>query len=363
MTPRVAIIYLSFHSEPYIEDVANALAVEKYPKDALEFVIVDNPHPQYGSSVPYLQANILPRSGKDLPKVTILPQNENTGFAGGNNKGVEYALANNFDYVFFLNNDAYPGPNTFAPLVTAMEADQKIAIAQSFIRLHPNRHLINTSGNCIHFLGFGYCRDYRVPVEQTNYSNVIDVPYASGAAFMVRASFIREYGAWDQDFFLYHEDMEWSLRAKVLGYRVVMVRASEVFHAYDFKRSISKYFWMERNRFAVWLMYLKGGTLLLIAPAVLMMEIGSYLFAQKGGWAGEKHKVYKYWLDKTNRALWIDKRKKIQALRLITDKQLMADFTGRVDFQEPDMESAILKYIANPFFSAYWAVAKWLIFW
>jgi len=363
MTPRIAVIYLSFHSEPYIEDVAAALAAENYPKEALEFIIVDNPHPTHGSSVPYLTEHILPRSEKDLPKVTILPQTENLGFAGGNNKGVEYALAHNFDYVFFLNNDAYPGPNTFGPLAAAMETDPKIAIAQSFIRLHPDRHLINTSGNCIHFLGFGYCRDYRTPVEHKNYSSVVDVPYASGAAFTVRTSFIHDYGAWDQDFFLYHEDMEWSLRAKALDHRVVMVRDSEVFHAYDFKRSITKYFWMERNRFAVWLMYLKWGTLILILPALAVMELGSYFFALKGGWVGEKHKVYKYWLQSSNWKLWLTKRRQIQAARRISDRELTNDFTGRIDFQEPDMESVLLKYVANPFFSAYWWVARRLIFW
>ena len=49
--PKIAIIYLSFHCEPYIDDVMSALKKLTYPKDKLAFVVVDNPHPEYGSSI------------------------------------------------------------------------------------------------------------------------------------------------------------------------------------------------------------------------------------------------------------------------------------------------------------------------
>ena len=52
--PKIAIIYLSFHSEPYMDDVVSALKKITYPKDRLELVIVDNPHPEYGSSFRYI---------------------------------------------------------------------------------------------------------------------------------------------------------------------------------------------------------------------------------------------------------------------------------------------------------------------
>jgi len=360
---KIAIVYLSFHCEPYIDDVVKAMETVAYPKEDLEFIIVDNPHPQHGNSFSYLETHVMPKSGVTLPKVTILAQTENLGFAGGNNVGVDYAIQNNFDYIFFLNNDAYPTENTFTELVAAFESDPKIAIAQSMIMLHPERELINTSGNMIHFCGFGYCRDYRIPLKDRSFKKIEDVPYASGAAFMIPTILCREFGAWDKDFFLYHEDMEWSLRMKSIGYRVVVVRDSVVHHAYEFARSITKFYWMERNRFGVLLMFLKIPTLVLIAPAVLLYELGTYLFAVKGGWASEKHKLYKYWTDSKNWAMWFEKRRNIQKRRSVSDSALTHDWVGYVKFQEARVENPILRYIANPGMTAYWWLVKLVLFW
>ena len=75
--PRIAIVYLSFHCEPYIDDVVSSLQKLTYPKDAIEFIIVDNPHPQHGPSVKYLQDHVMPMSGKEIPHTTLLAQPEN----------------------------------------------------------------------------------------------------------------------------------------------------------------------------------------------------------------------------------------------------------------------------------------------
>lgn len=364
MNPKkIAIVYLSFHCEPYIDDVVRALETVEYPKELLEFIIVDNPHPQHGLSLPYLEKNVLPKSDSSLPHVTLLPQIENLGFAGGNNVGVQYAIANNFDYVFFLNNDAYPTAHTFTELLAAFASDANIGIAQSLILLHPRRDLINSSGNMIQIVGLGYCRDYQVPVAERQWPAVTDIPYASGAAFMIPTALCKQFGGWDNDFFLYHEDMEWSLRLKSLGYRVVLASRSVVYHAYEFQRSITKFYWMERNRFGVLLMYLKWPTLLLLLPAIIFYEIGTYLFAWRGGWWREKHKLYAYWVKVSTWKTWLNKRRVRQQLRSVTDRQLIKDWVGYVEFQEARIANPILQYIANPLMTAYAWLVKIIIFW
>lgn len=360
--PRIAVIYLSFHCEPYMPMVLPAMEAITYPQDRIEWIIVDNPHPVHGRSVEYLRREVLPKSGVTLPKVTIIENAQNLGFAGGNNVGVDYALAAGFDYVFFLNNDAYPAPDAFEHLVGAMEADVKIGIAQSMILLHQDKTKINTAGNAIHYLGFGYCDGYKKTCNSSDFAPVTDIGYASGAAMMVRASVIRDLGAWDPDFFLYHEDMEWSLRVRVLrGLRVVLVRDSIFYHAYDFSRSITKYYWMERNRFAVWLMYLRLRTWVLIFPMLLVMEIGQFAFAIARGWWREKVKVYVYWSKIAHWRLWLAKRRRIQRERIMTDAQLSKNFVTKILFQESVVESPVLKYIANPIMTAYWKLITHLL--
>jgi len=363
LLPKVAIIYLSFHSEQYFPDLVDALKKLNYPKDRVEFLIVDNPHPVHGLSNRYVEDHILPISGTEIPHVTYLPQPTNGGFGIGNNAGVEWARERGFDYVFFHNNDAALGEDCILKLVEAMEADSTIGIAQSMIMLFKNKEQINSSGNAFHYLGFGYCNDYKRNLADLNLPLIYDVPYASGAGIMVPMKIIRELGAWDENFFMYHEDLEWSLRLRINKYRAVCVRDSLFYHKYEFSKSISKYFWMERNRFAVLLMFYKWPTLLLILPMLFILEAGLFIFALKGGWIKEKLKVYHYWIQPSTWRLWLGKRKETQAMRKIDDREILKSCTAEVLFQEDVMQNPLLTYVGNPIMKLYYNLIMMIIVW
>ncbi len=362
--PKIAIIYLSFHCEPYIEDVVSSLKKITYPKDKLEFVIVDNPHPKHGPSVRYIEDNVMPLSGNELPHTTLLAQKENLGFAGGNNAGVDWAIEHDFDYVFFHNNDGFLAANAFEPLVEAMEGDKNIGLAQSLMLLHPETDLINSDGNMFHYLGFGYCNNYRMKYRDITYPKVKEVPYASGAALMVSTEMIKKFGTWDNDFFLYHEDLEWAFRLRAAGYKIALVSDSIFYHKYQFSRSITKFYWMERNRYGVMLMFFRWPTLLLLLPMALALEIGLWIFAFKGGWADKKKEVYQYWLKSSSWKLWLKKRKYIQKIRKVSDRYLLSYSVPGIYFQEKAMDNPLLKYIGNPVMKVYyWVVVKRLVWW
>lgn len=362
--PKVAIVYLSFHCEPYMDDVVSALKKITYPKDRLELVIVDNPHPEHGPSVKYIEENVMPLSGKEIPHVTLLPQKENLGFAGGNNAGSDWALANGFDYVFFHNNDGFMAANSLEPLVQAMENDKKIGLAQSLMLLHPETELVNSTGNSFQYLGLGYCNQYRMPVKNISLPKIKEVDYASGAALIVRTDLIRKFGAWDNDFFLYHEDLEWSLRLRCRGYKAVMVSDSVFYHKYQFSRSITKFYWIERNRYAVMLMFYKWPTILLLLPMLLILEAGLWFFAWRNGGLAKRAEVWKYWLNKKNWGIWLKKRAKIQAERVISDREMFKHSVAGVYFQDEAMEKPLLKYVGNPLMNFYyWLTVRGIMFW
>lgn len=346
-----------------MDDVVSALEKLTYPKDRVEFVIVDNPHPQHGPSVRYIEENIMPKSGVTLPKVTLIANNENLGFAGGNNVGIKYALENDFDYVFLHNNDAFVSANFLEPLVEVMEKDKNIGAAQSLLLLHPETELINSAGNAAHYLGFGFCWGYRQKLNEANLPPVKEIAYASGAGILMRADLLKKYGLLDEDFFLYHEDFEYCYRLKAVGYKIVLVRDSRVFHKYQFSRSITKYFWMERNRYGILLEFFKWPTLFLIAPMLILLEVSLMLFALKGGWFGERLKVYKYWFDSENWRVWLRKRKKIQSIRKISDRELLKEAVSKVLFQEKEMENPLLLYVGNPVMAVYWWVVRKVMWW
>ena len=363
--PKIAIVYLLYyHNESYIDDAVSALKRVTYPKDKIEFIIVSNPYPEKGHFVHYLEDTVMPLSGKDIPHVTILTQEENSGFAGGNNVGAKWAVDNGFDYIFFHNNDGFFASNALEPLVEAFQADEKVGIVQSLMLLHPETELVNSTGNSFHYLGFGFCDEYRSKIKDLNLPKLKEVDYASGAALMVRTDLLKKYGSWDGDFFLYHEDLEWSFRLRAAGYKILLVSDSIFYHKYQFGRSITKFFWMERNRHAVMLMFFKLPTLLILTPFALFMELGLWFFSFKNGYAGKRLEVYKYWLNIKNLKLWYEKRKYIQKIRTVSDRTLLKHSVAEIKFQESQMETPLLKYIANPLMRLhYFIVIKGLIWW
>ena len=362
--PKIAVIYLSYHSDIYLPDVVFAFEKITYPKEKIELVIVDNFHPEFGNSTEAAESLVMPLSNKTIPHVTFLAQPTNLGFAGGNNVGVKWALEHGFDYVYLHNDDGFIAPNVFEPLVKAMEEDKNIAVAQSLLLLYPDAEYLNNAGNCFQYLGFGFCDEYRSKLTDLNLSKVKEISYASGAACFARVELIKKYGSLDQDFYMYHEDLEWCLRFRVLGYKSVLVADSVFYHKYEFNRSIQKFFYMERNRYGVLLMFFKLPTLLLFLPIMFALEIGLWLFAWRGGWFFQKIAVYKYWLNKNNRKLWYAKRKNIQNIRKVSDRHLLSYNVPGIYFQEKAMASSLLKYIGNPVMIVYyWVVVKGLIWW
>ena len=277
---------------------------------------------------------------------------------------MEWVLAHEFDYIFFHNNDGFLAANSLEPIVEAMEADKSIGAAQSLMLLHPETELVNSAGNVFHYLGFGFCDRYRAKFFDLKLPAIKEINYASGAALMTRVDLIKQYGAWDNDFFLYHEDLEWSFRLRMVGYKIVLIRDSVFYHKYQFSRSISKFYWMERNRYGVMLMFFRWPTLVLLAPIAIALEVGLWLFALKGGWTRERLKVYRYWLDLDHWRLWLKKRAFIQRIRKINDRNLLLTARSEIAFQEKSMRNAWLIYLGNPVMKIYyWIIVRGLVWW
>jgi GT2 family glycosyltransferase len=364
MRSSVAIIYLAYHSDEYIDDFLCSLEKMTYPKELVDVVIVDNYHPEYGSGEEKIRA-VLDSSVylHRLPRVHLLPQSENLGFAGGNNVGVRWALSRGVDYVIFHNDDGYFAPEAVERLIIAMESDRSIGIAQALLLLDSDKELVNTSGNSFHYLGFGLCDNYRERRDTLPESGIADISYASGAGMIVSREIIEKYGSWDEDFFMYHEDMEWSLRLSVLKMRVVVVYDAIFYHKYNFSKSVSKFYFMERNRFAVLLMFFRLPTLILMLPMLTILELGMFLFSLRSGTLHTRLAVYQYWLRPSSWRTWLSKRRKIMEMRKITDKSLLERSVGEILFQEKVMNSSLLTHVGNPVMSLYRRFLLWLVWW
>jgi GT2 family glycosyltransferase len=364
--PKVVVMYLLWDQEPkkYLEDAIAGIKSQTYSKEDTEFLIVYNSHKQENPSQASYIEEIIEKYKDELPHTTFLNQEKNWGFSGGNNLGMQWGIDHGFDYVFLHNGDGYLGQNSLKELVEKMDKDKTIGASQAMMLLHPETDRINSAGNALHYLGFGYCQYYKYKKETVVLPEVSDVGYISGGAIMLRTDLLKTHGLWDEDYFMYHEDTDYSLRLRMQNYRTVLIRDAEFFHKYQFSKSISKYYWMERNRYTILLLYYRIPTLLLLLPVLIALEIGMWFFALKGGWWKEKVKVYKYWSKGKNWKIWLGKRKGIQENRQISDRELLKNAARGIHFQEAQMEHPLVLYVGNPIMEVYyWIVVRGLIWW
>jgi GT2 family glycosyltransferase len=346
---KIAIIIVNYNGREYINDCLGSLLVLDYPKEDYKIFFVDNASAD--DSVNFVSHN--------FSQVEIIVNKENLGFAEGNNVAIRKALAENFDYLMLINQDTISEPDFLKKLVAAAESGKQIAAVQPRIMLYPEKDKVNSLGNSIHYLGFGFSSGgYQ---KFANNLEPKEIAYASGAAVLFKKEALEKVGLFDPDFFMYHEDLDLGWRLRMAGYKILVVPSAVIFHKYQFSKSIQKYYFMERNRLICLLENYKLATLVLIFPAWLVMEIGLFLFSLKSGFWREKLRVYGYFfkLNVWRKILRI--RRFRRTIRAREDKEIVKFFTGKIEFQEID--NWLLKKIANPVFNLYWRIVKFFIFW
>jgi len=241
-----------------------------------------------------------------------------------------------------------------------MENDKNIALAQSKILYHNDKSKINSWGNEFHFLGFGYAGGNLKTDNMTD--EILDVTYTSGAGEMMRVEFLKEVGLFEETLWMYHEDVYLGLLAHYYDKRAVIVPKSEIYHKYEFASSIGRIDFMERNRYLILLWFYRWPTLILIFPALLVMELGQWFFALSKGIAAKRWQGMKYFFHLKNWQTILKIRKRIQNLRKISDRKFLFKYaTGVIDHQE--INNPILTYFVNPVLAVYWWIVKVFLLW
>ncbi len=363
MTPKVAIITVSYGHAKFMPALFVSLDRLTYPREALKIWLLDNQSPDETYEV---VRGFLDETGTKTKAgipCALIKSPTNRGFAGGNNDCMKLALAEGYECIFLLNPDTEIAPDALQPLVAALEPSG-VGAVQPLLLLAQDRTRINSAGNAIHYLGMSWCDGYRQTLDDPAAKPLLqprEVVSLSGAGMMLRAAALKEVGLFDELLFAYHEDVELSWRLRLADWSLRLVPESRVWHAYEFSRSIKKYYWMERNRFLVLLMCYQLPTLILIAPMLLALEIGMLSFAFLRGWGREKLRVYGYFLKPSSWRAFLPGWRRNRHLRKTTDRAITAGFSTRVLYQEVD--SPALRYVANPLMTLYWRLCRLLLWW
>ena len=186
--------------------------------DDTEVIVVDNASKRNEASV--IQER--------YPQIKVIKSEQNLGFAGGNNIGIKQAKGK---YLFLVNNDAVFKDYNIQALIDRIESSSSIGIVCPKIRFAWGKHPIQFAGYTPlskitirnQAIGFG---------EEDNgqYETAHPTPYAHGAAMLIKREAIEKVGLMPECFFLYYEELDWSMMFTNAGYEIWYEPACTIYH-------------------------------------------------------------------------------------------------------------------------------------
>lgn len=266
------IVIVTYRSENEIEDCINSLLSQSFK--AYEIIVVDNSPDDNTVSV----------IKKHFPFIYLIVNRNNLGYGAGNNIGVTFAHG---EYIVILNPDTVVDQNWLEELLNPIVANERLITTSKI--LTKDGSMINTCGNVIHFSGLAFTRGYGMKPD--TYPNTEVVGEFSGCSFAIKKTLYSELGGFDSNIFLYHDDVDFSIRARLRGINILYVPTSVVFHDYTLNVSPQKLYYLEKGRYMLLRKYLTKSQIMWIIPSLLITEVLTFCYAAKFGKAGIIYKI------------------------------------------------------------------------
>ncbi len=162
---------------------------------------------------------------REFPEVTLLPLNENLGFAAGNNRAIERCET---PWTALLNNDTEADPGWLQALMNAAASHPDVDFFASQVRLFDRRDLLDSAGDGMPIAGASFKIGHLQHAELHGKPKYVFG--ASAAAAMYRTSLLRELEGFDEDFFCIYEDADLSFRAQLAAHQCLYVPDAVVYH-------------------------------------------------------------------------------------------------------------------------------------
>jgi GT2 family glycosyltransferase len=216
--PSVLIVVLNWNGINDTEKCLASLLRQSYANFTI--AIVDN-----GSVDDSLQ-RLRTLEEKHRDKLIVIANEKNEGFAGGVNTGIRYAIDHSYDLVALFNNDAVADKDWLKHLVKAIEP-KMVGIATGLL-LHADGKTIDSTGDWYSTWGLAYPRGRGHKTETAAEGS--EVFGASGGASLYKTVVFKKIGLFDEDFFVYFEDVDISFRARLAGWRVMYEPKAIAYH-------------------------------------------------------------------------------------------------------------------------------------
>ena len=214
MNIEVSIITINYNG---LEDTC--ALIESIPfNENMEVIVVDN-----ASNNQETEA-----IAKRYPQVKVIKSDQNLGFAGGNNLGIQAAQGK---YLFLVNNDTVFKDFNIQALIDRIESSPEIGVVCPKIRFTWGNNPIQFAGYTtlskitVRNLAIGFGED-----DHGQYDTAHPTPYAHGAAMLIRRDAIEKVGLMPKCYFLYYEELDWSMMFTRAGYQIWYEPQCTIYH-------------------------------------------------------------------------------------------------------------------------------------
>ncbi|HEX3172650.1 MAG TPA: glycosyltransferase family 2 protein [Solirubrobacterales bacterium] len=339
MRPTLSVLIVSWNSREQLARTLPALLPELGDGD--ELIVVDNDSDDGAPETVEAQA----------PRAKLLRSGRNAGFAAACNEGARLAGG---DLLVILNPDAAPLPGFGEAIRRPWVEGRGWAAWQALVAARGAAE-INSAGNPIHFTGIVWAGGHGRPIAEAPPAG--EVPVLSGACLAIPRRIWEEAGGFPAPFFLYHEDVDLSLRLRLTGGALGIEPSAVVDHDYEFGASEGKWRWLERNRWAFLIRVYPAALLWLLAPALLVTELALIPASIAGGWWRQKFAAtvdVVRWLPRLLR-----ERRHVQATRTVSAAEFASWLTPVLD--SPFIPAVARGGPARLLLRSYWRTALFLL--
>lgn len=242
---KLAVIILNWNQpELTVQCLNSVLAAKRGERINLEVILVDNfSQPEVVEKLKQRIDQVRFQKRNRKVSFVLIENKENLGFAEGNNQGIRQALKNNADYLFILNNDTEIEQNCLTELIKTAEKNPKAGVVAPKIyyapgfEFHQDRYQKKDLGRVIWYAG-GTIDWINVlgrhigvdEVDQGQHDQEKEPSFATGCAFLAKKEVFKKIDFFDKRFFLYLEDLDFSLRTTKAGFKILFNPRALVYH-------------------------------------------------------------------------------------------------------------------------------------
>lgn len=267
---ETSVIIVTYNNKNQIKDCLVSVLSEK----PSEIIVVDN---NSNDGTPDLIKKL-------FPQVKLIYNPKNGGYSRGINIGVENTKK---EYLIVLNPDTKVKEKCFDALLRPLYNSKAVLTVPKTLFYDESK--INTCGNIEHFTGLAFTRNLNG--HSDSFNDCKSISGLSGVCFAIKNEDYIKLGKFDETFFLYMEDVDFSWRINSRGLKISYIPTAIVCHDYKLNVNPKKIYYLEKGRYMILRKYLTYKEYLIFAPSLLITEILTLGYSILNGKKGLKFKL------------------------------------------------------------------------